>query len=378
MRQATEDRIITEITTAFNQSFTIDTNLDITLEKVRQFLNCDRVLIYELHADGTGTIVKEAASHPEVSILDVTVEDICFATTDIGQKYLEGKVTVLDNVQKLDDTCYKNLLRQFQVKANLVLPIIHAQQLWGLLIIHQCDRPRTWESSEIRFVKKIAEQISSAAQKEKLYLRLTSELNQKETLLKEIHHRVKNNLQIMSSLLRLQFRRTSAEVRAIAEEYQNRIQSMALIHDQLYRSEDLSHIDFHSYLQNLAANLFYCYSANPELIKLNIEVNDISLPLDHSIPLGLVINELLSNALKYAFPEGQGAIDIKLKPSGKDLSLVVADDGIGLSPGFDYENTDSLGMQLVLSLTDQLGGKLTYVGEQGVAFHISFPMPELD
>jgi two-component sensor histidine kinase len=267
-------------------------------------------------------------------------------------------------------------LRQFNVKANLVLPIVHSQQLWGLLIIHQCDRPRSWQSSEIKFAKQIAEQISSAAQKEKLYLQLTSELKQKGTLLKEIHHRVKNNLQIMSSLLRLQFRRTGEEVRAIAEEYQNRIQSMALIHDQLYRSEDLSHINFHNYLQNLAAHLFFCYSTNSELIKLNIEVNNISLPLDISIPLGLIINELLSNALKYAFPQGHGAINIKLETLGKDMNLVVADNGIGLPLEFDYENTDSLGMQLVLTLTDQLGGKVNYIGDHGAAFHITFPMEE--
>ncbi len=332
-------------------------------------------MIFQIGADGNGKVVKEAVSDPNLSILDNVISDTCFATTNLCEQYLNGKVTILEDVQTAEITpCYANLLDRFQIRSNLAVPIIHSGKLWGLLLVHQCHAPRVWLPHEINLIKQIGTQIGISAQKEKLYLRIRSELSQKEILLKEIHHRVKNNLQVMSSLLRLQFRKTTPEVKVLCEEYQTRIQSMALIHDQLHRSNDLANIDFYGYIANLTSNLFQCYGINSDLVQLDIEVQDIFLPLDQSIPLGLIINELVSNALKYAFPSGYGKINVALAQLDHAFELKVTDNGVGISEDLDLEHTDSLGMQLVYSLTDQLEGEVECDRSDGTTFHITFPV----
>jgi len=244
-----------------------------------------------------------------------------------------------------------------------------------LKCLHQCDRPRSWEPWEITFLQQIATQIGTVGQKEQLYLQLSSELNQKKVLLREIHHRVKNNLQVMSSILYLQFRHTPPEIKLLSQEYQNRIYSMALIHDQLHRGDNLSQIDFDIYITSLATNLFQCYGTNRELIQLEVNVNDIFLTLDLSIPLGLIINELISNALKYAFPKLYGKIKIQLLSTAQSLILTVSDNGIGIPESFDLENARSTGMQLIQSLTEQLEGEFNYYVENGSTFQITVPLP---
>lgn len=374
--QATADRLLSEVTVAINQSINVDEALGLILKKVREFLKCDRVQIFQLDHNLDGFVIKEEVSRPELAILGTMITDACFATTNLVEEYLHEKLSVLTDVFNDPNLtpCYADLLKKYQVRANIAAPIIHSYQLWGLLLVHQCDSPRVWLASEVNLVKQVAAQIGISAQKEKLYSRLINELTQKKILLKEIHHRVKNNLQVMSSLLRMQFRKTSPEVKTLAEEYQNRIQSMALIHDQLYRSDDLSHIDFHRYISNLTCSLFQCYGTNSELVNLTLEVDNILIPLDRSIPLGLIINELVSNALKYAFPKGFGRIELQLVKLENEYRLTVSDNGIGIPADFDLQNTDTLGMQLVQSLTDQLEGEFTYDGKEGSIFQVVFPI----
>lgn len=377
-KQAAGDRLLSEITVVISQSKDIAQTLDISLEQIRQFMGADRTVVYKFapsyHHDYKGIVIQEAVSRSELSIMGITIEDSCFATTAIGDQYRRGRVNILPDVLTSDlDPCYINLLRQFQVRANLVVPILYSSQLWGLLILHQCDRPRYWQPYEITFLQQIATQIGTVGQKEKLYLQLSSELSQKKVLLKEIHHRVKNNLQIMSSILYLQFRNTPPEIKLLSEEYQSRILSMSLIHDQLYRSDDLAHIDFHSYIQNLTTNLFQCYGTSQELIKLEIAVKNIFLPLDQSIPLGLIINELVSNALKYAFPKMHGKIKIQLVQSDPNIILTISDDGVGIPADFDLTTAEGLGMQLIQSLTEQLDGEFSFNGKNGLMVQITFP-----
>lgn len=212
------------------------------------------------------------------------------------------------------------------------------------------------------------------AEKETFYLQLTNELHQKKVLLKEVHHRVKNNLQVMSSLLRMQFRKATPELKNLVADYQNRIQSMALIHAQLHQNEDLAHINFRDYISDLTNNLFHCYAANFENIKYKLDVDDIFLPLDQSVPLGLIINELISNTLKHAFPNGFGEVNVELMQVCDRYHLLVSDNGVGIPKDLDLENTDSLGMQLVYSLTDQIEGVFTYSVSNGSRFLLDFPI----
>jgi PAS domain S-box-containing protein len=215
-------------------------------------------------------------------------------------------------------------------------------------------------------------------ERRKAEARISNSLAEKEILLKEIHHRVKNNLQVISSLLSLQSGDPRVEsVKELFIESQNRVTSMALIHEKLYQSADFANIDFADYIESLAGNLFRSYGVNPEQITLTIEV-DVELDIDRAIPCGLILNELLSNSLKYAFPNHRkGAVLLRFHQHEGRFVLLFADDGVGLRPGFDFRQTESLGFQLVTTLTSQIGGEIERLlpgkhAASGTAFEITF------
>ena len=204
---------------------------------------------------------------------------------------------------------------------------------------------------------------------------LQSALREKETLLKEIYHRVKNNLQTVSGLLRLQsqYLKDPEAVDAF-QESQNRIRSMAMIHENLYRSESLSGVDFASYVRNLAQALLGSQANSPGRIQLNMDVEPVQFDLKTAIPLGLIINELVSNALKHAFPKGQrGVIAVGLRAFGpEEYLLSVRDDGVGLPPDLEIGRLDSMGLQLVDMLATQLDGRVEIGPPPGAEVRIRF------
>jgi PAS domain S-box-containing protein len=205
--------------------------------------------------------------------------------------------------------------------------------------------------------------------------KLIASLKEKEVLLKEIHHRVKNNLGIVSSLLQMQCRRTEdPTVTAILRDSQNRIASIALVHEKLYRSKDLADIDFAQYIPDLTTHLFDSYNVNSSQIHLNIQVDNASLDIETAIPCGLIINELVSNALKYAFVgKMRGEIEVKFyQESESTLTLIIQDNGIGLPENFDSKKAKTLGITLVQGLVKQLRGKLEIASHQGTQFKITF------
>jgi PAS domain S-box-containing protein len=205
--------------------------------------------------------------------------------------------------------------------------------------------------------------------------RIKASLREKEALLKEIHHRVKNNLQVVSSLLGLQSRAVlDPEMRKMFQESQNRIHSMALLHESLYQSHSLSEINFPEYIRQLAAHLFNSYGVAPDRIHLRTDLESLSLHLDAAVPCGLIINELVSNSLKYAFPDGRaGEIRIELRGTSQGATrLLVADNGIGLTADIDWENTRSLGLRLVRTLAQQLGAKIEVNSRAGTEVRLAF------
>lgn len=206
--------------------------------------------------------------------------------------------------------------------------------------------------------------------------KLEGSLKEKDLLLKEIHHRVKNNLQIISSLLSLQTMKTNNEYTVAAfRESQNRIKSMALIHEKLYMSKDFSRIDFNDYVHSLTLSLHKSYSANDTVNRVlrHIDIDDVSLGIDSAIPCGLIINELVSNSLKYAFQDrSDGMISISLKKNDETYTLTVRDNGPGLPAGMDFRSTDTLGLQLVVMLTGQLKGNIEHDNHSGTTFRITF------
>lgn len=210
--------------------------------------------------------------------------------------------------------------------------------------------------------------------------KLRKSLAEKESLLKEIHHRVKNNLQIVSSLLYLQ-EANSADPKSveILRESQTRVKSMALIHEQLYGAADLAKIDFGRYVNGLTANLFEAYGADPARTRLAVKADDIALGADMAVPCGLIINELVSNALKHAFGSGDGgtiAIHIRNLPAGR-MEIVVADNGIGLEAPSAAAGKKSLGLRLVDTLIHQLEGSLELDTRNGTRINILLNIPQL-
>ena len=204
-------------------------------------------------------------------------------------------------------------------------------------------------------------------EKEQAEKRIKAALKEKESLLKEVHHRVKNNLQIISSLLSLQSSSIEdPKVIELLQESQNRVRLMAIIHEKLYQSDDLGKIDLEEYIQVLSAYLLRSYEIKPcdtkaNAVRLDIEVDSIFLEIDTAVSCGLIINELVSNSLKYAFSGGQDdVIKIEAKMTAQNqFSLSYTDNGIGLPKELDIYNTKTLGLQLITSLNDQLGGDLT-------------------
>ncbi|MBL1176982.1 PAS domain S-box protein [Pantanalinema sp. GBBB05] len=210
--------------------------------------------------------------------------------------------------------------------------------------------------------------------------KIRASLKEKEVLLKEIHHRVKNNLQIVDGLLKMQSRRTQdPQVSAVLRDSQSRIASIALVHEKLYRSADLANIDFAQYVRELTSHLLESYNVDARSIHLHTQVAGVFFDIEIAIPCGLIINELVSNALKYAFPESQlGDIWIELQSNqDQTWTLRVRDNGVGVPPGFDINNTRSLGMTLVQGLVEQLEGSLSIESTQGSDFSIVFPGSKL-
>lgn len=203
---------------------------------------------------------------------------------------------------------------------------------------------------------------------------ITRQKEEKELLLKEIHHRVKNNLQIINSLLRLQSHQLEDEKSiALFEECQNRILSMAIIHERLYKSDDLAKIDTTGYIETLSASLVRSYRTNKEVeIKVNCTVKNVGI--DTLMPLGLILNELISNSLKYGFigrNHGKISIDLHISSEGT-YEMLVSDNGIGLPENFSWENSNTLGLELVKTLVDQIEGTIEKVAGSGTAFRIRF------
>jgi PAS domain S-box-containing protein len=215
---------------------------------------------------------------------------------------------------------------------------------------------------------------SDITQRKKAENKIKESLKEKEVLLQEIHHRVKNNMQIVSSLLNLQKQYVDEEETInILMESQNRVKSMAMIHEKLYQSHNLTSINIFDYVQSLIKDLFASYSTPTSQITPIIEIDNVNLNIETAVPCGLIINELVSNSIKYAFPQERGGkIILSLKLRGKYYELNISDNGIGFPEDLDFKKTESLGLQIVNSLVGQINGEIELNRSQGTTFKIFF------
>lgn len=374
------------------ESLDLQNILQRSVEEVREFLKTDRVIIYQFHPDWNGTVVVESVEAGWQPALNSSIQDTCFGQ-NYAQAYKKGRTQVCEDIYTAGLTqCHIDILVLYDVRASLVVPILQGEHLWGLLCAYHCSAPRQWRSFEVDLLKQLATHIAIAIQQSELYQQAQNELNErkrteeqlklslkeKEVLLKEIHHRVKNNLQVISSVLRLQSDYIKDE-RALAlfKDSQNRIRSMALIHEKLHQSSNLLKINFDEYIRDLADNLLRSYAANSQVATLQTQAESIWLNIDTAIPCGLIINELVSNALKHAFPTStsDNRIFIEILPTVDNrFTLTVRDNGIGFPPELDFRNTESLGLELVCVFTEQLEGtiELHQTAGTGTTFTITF------
>lgn len=202
-------------------------------------------------------------------------------------------------------------------------------------------------------------------------------LAEKETLLREIHHRVKNNLQIISSLLNLQIRKIDdPKTIEVLKDCQSRVLSMALVHEHLYKGKDFSRIDLKNYIHSLGMQLSQSYGNANEIVRFDLNLPDIYVDINTAIPLGLIINELITNSLKYAFKgRKDGKLSITATENDRALTLIVADNGVGMPEGITLENQTSLGLRLVKTLTGQIHGTVVIDRTGGTKFVFVIPKP---
>jgi PAS domain S-box-containing protein len=276
-----------------------------------------------------------------------------------------------DNVRELsisllDEISFENLEKLYSeaLKGNpqhTEIPVKTKSGITVWLDIHL--NPIFLEKREIMEISCIASDVTSKKISENL---IRASLKEKEVLLKEVHHRVKNNLQVISSILNLQCSYVKdPKVIDVLNESQNRIKSMAFIHESLYRTKDFSKINFEEYLENLSKNLIHSYRVHNNSIDLQLNIDKVYLNLDLAIPCGLIVNELISNALKYAFAgKKKGKIEIKAVSDTDSLELSVKDNGVGMPEGFDLKNTQTLGLQLVDALAEQMKGVIEMKSEK--------------
>ncbi|MBP0007701.1 PAS domain S-box protein [Roseofilum sp. Belize Diploria] len=316
-----------------------------------------------------GVLVKD--EHHKVALINQTFCHL-FKTTNcsdrlIGQEW--GNIGdefshLFDRPEEISQH-HQDILTHNKIVTNQEIQLADGrilEQNYVPILIDSIDRGHLWMYRDI----------SDRKQAES---RLVTSLQEKEILLKEIHHRVKNNLLVVSNLLEFQADYVSdPTLIKVLEDSRNRIYSMALIHEKLYRSMTLDTINFGEYLEDLVPNLFESYNVEENKVRFYLDIEPVLLNIETAHPCGLIVNELLSNTLKHAFPEGtQGKVEVIMyQQDNNQIVVKVADNGIGFPEDLDFRNVDSLGMELVCTLTEQLEGEITLLRDHGTTFELRF------
>ncbi len=303
-----------------------------------------------------------------------------FAQPSNRNYYIVNDLSSLNNKSAFEEKLFEMGIRSY-----ISSPLTIDEKIIGFINISADSlNPFTEENKEILAV--VSNQLAVAVYQAQLQSKihehtqdLQNSLREKEVLLKEIHHRVKNNLQVISSLLYLNSKKImDKETRDMFKDSQNRVKSIALVHERLYQSKDLGRIDFKEYVRKLTNDLFRSYTVNQSDVKLSLDINDIYISIDTAVPCGLIINELVSNSFKYAFPEGpnkERENEIKInfnKNYNNELVLEISDNGIGLPEGLNLKKSESLGLQLVDTLIAQLEGNVEVRQNGGAFFKFTF------
>ncbi|MBW4490893.1 MAG: GAF domain-containing protein [Trichocoleus desertorum ATA4-8-CV12] len=383
-------QILTAMALHIRESLNLNEILQTAVNEVRRFLQTDRVIMYRFNPDYSGTVIVESVAEGWRPAVNSSIQDTCFGQ-NYAQAYKRGRIQVTEDIYTAGLTqCHIDILVLYDIRASLVVPILQGEHLWGLLCAYHCVGPRRWRQFEVELLKQLATHMAIAIQQSELYHQVQNELaerkraeeqlklslKEKEVLLKEIHHRVKNNLQVISSVLRLQSDYVKDDkILALFNDSQNRIRSMALIHEKLYQSSNLLKINFDEYIHDLTDNLIRSYVAFASSVTLSTNAVGVWLNIDTAIPCGLIINELVSNSLKHAFSGSNQENEIRISITSNEdnqFTLTVRDNGIGFPEDIDFRNTESLGLELVCIFTEQLDGTIELDRSNSTAFIITF------
>jgi predicted ATPase/two-component sensor histidine kinase len=286
------------------------------------------------------------------------------------------EVVLLDDARAPHAFTADPYIRERNVRSVVCVPLVKQTELVGVLYLENNLAPRVFSSARVAVLELLASLAATSLDNAWLE-RENASLAEKESLLREVHHRVKNNLQLISSMLSLQAHRvTDPAVSELFAESRNRVRSMALVHDNLYRAGNFARIAMASHVSTLCAQLARAYGLAGQRVELTTAVSDVHLEMSQAVSCGLIINELVSNSLKHAFEGGRpGTIRVELRCDDGTNVLTVADNGVGLAAEFDFGTTNTLGLRLVRDLTEQLHGKVAIARGVGTTFTIAFRSP---
>lgn len=381
-RQARLEMLVARISTRFLNApmDAVSEEIDRALAEIAAFTRVDRSYVFQLDSRGrTMDNTHEwcaAGIEPHIDRLKGLPVDAFPYSMGLMRA---GEIFHVANVSDLPDEAAgeREEFEREGIKTLINVPIMVRERMIGFLGFDAVGTRKEWSDADFRLLKLVAEILAGSLERQRVQQRLEDSLQEKDVLLREIHHRVKNNLQVVHSLLYLQGqtlgKSAGPEAYEAFQQSRIRIKAMATIHDRLYRSMDLARVDFEDYLQVLVPDLVRLYPAAKQLA-IEVKTVPLHLGIDQAVPCGLVVSELVTNALKHAFPDGRpGRLDIVLSRQEGDLvSIEVCDNGVGVDPQAMLETGRSLGWQLVNDLVSQLEGELIVDNQDGTCITLRF------
>jgi two-component sensor histidine kinase len=380
-RRLETEKLVTSISARFInvRPDELGDEISTSLRRIGEFSGIDRCYLFQFSADGATMDNTHEWCAPGIEphideLQGQSVDHFGFSMA----KMRAGEIFHVPSVADLPPEAGPEV-QEFEREGILSLinvPVQIGGVTAGFLGFDMVRKAKAWPEQDLRMIRLVGETFAMALERKRFEEDTQRSLREKEVLLREIHHRVKNNMQIVSSLLVLQSSRTrNREAVGILEDGRQRVQAMALAHEKLYRTVDLAHIDLQEYLTSLLSSIRSTYLAATPGISVQAHIENVTSNMDQAIPIGLLVNELASNALKHAFPEGgSGTVSVGLALEAEDMiELTVADDGVGLPRDLEWRNVPTLGLTLVGELSAQLGGDIELLERtHGTAFRIRF------
>lgn len=372
------EKTVSIISSRFINSHDIDENINKTLKDIGQFSQASRTYVFLLNNDKKTFSNTHEWCNRGVS---PQIENLQNLPKDMFPWWMaqmeNNQIINIENVDQMpkEASAEKEILKNQGIHSLIVLPLLLHNKASGFIGFDNVIDQKKWTGEDIAILRIISDIIERALENKKYEDQIKTSLNEKEILLKEIHHRVKNNMQLISSMLGLQMSRIIEKKDIeLFRDSQNRIKTMSMIHEKLYQSDNLSKIKFLDFVTGLLESIYQSHNIDNKRIKSDLQIDNINMGVDYAIPCGLIINELFSNALKHAFNDKTNGI-IKIifeKDAQSGYTLTVIDNGIGIPKDSKSKETDTLGLRLVKAFVSQIKGTLDIKVKNGTSFFIKF------